>query len=77
MQQTITSLIRKGVIESAHDVADGGLFITLLDFPGKRSLEIHLIRQKHVQSAFNWIRRRAGQPPIMIPNPSRTKEEKH
>ena len=31
MQQTITSLIRKGVIESAHDVADGGLFITLLE----------------------------------------------
>lgn len=51
--------------------------LTLLDFPGKRSLEIHLIRQKHVQTAFNWIRRRAGQPPIMIPKPSRTKEEKH
>ena len=51
--------------------------LTLLDFPGKRSLEIHLIRQKHVQTAFNWIRRRAGQPQIMIPNPSSTKEEKH
>jgi len=31
MQQTIIQLIRAGVIESAHDVADGGLFITLLE----------------------------------------------
>ena len=31
MQQTVTNLIRKGVIESAHDVADGGTFITLLE----------------------------------------------
>jgi phosphoribosylformylglycinamidine synthase len=31
MQQTIIKLIRAGVIESAHDVADGGLFITLLE----------------------------------------------
>jgi phosphoribosylformylglycinamidine synthase len=31
MQQTIIKLIRAKVIESAHDVADGGLFITLLE----------------------------------------------
>jgi phosphoribosylformylglycinamidine synthase len=31
MQLTIIKLIRAGVIESAHDVADGGLFITLLE----------------------------------------------
>ena len=31
VQQTITKLIRSGVIESAHDVADGGLFIALLE----------------------------------------------
>ena len=31
VQQTITKLIRAGVIESAHDIADGGLFITLLE----------------------------------------------
>ena len=49
--------------------------LTLLDFPGKRSLEIRLIRQKHVQTAFNWIRQRAGKPPIMIPKPSKTKDE--
>ena len=31
MQQTITKLIRVDVIESAHDVSDGGAFITLLE----------------------------------------------
>ena len=31
IQNTITKLIRTGVIESAHDVADGGTFITLLE----------------------------------------------
>ena len=31
LQNTLTKLIRAGVIESAHDVADGGTFITLLE----------------------------------------------
>ena len=31
LQQTIIKLIRAGVIESTHDIADGGLFITLLE----------------------------------------------
>jgi phosphoribosylformylglycinamidine synthase len=31
MQDAIKKLIRAGVVESAHDVADGGLFITLLE----------------------------------------------
>ena len=31
LQSQLTTLIRSGVIESAHDVADGGTFITLLE----------------------------------------------
>ncbi len=31
LQQSITKLIRAEVLESAHDIADGGLFITLLE----------------------------------------------
>ena len=31
LQNTLTRLIRAGVVESAHDVADGGTFITLLE----------------------------------------------
>ena len=31
LQKTITKLIRSNIIQSAHDVSDGGLFITLLE----------------------------------------------
>ena len=31
LQHTLTKLIRASVIESAHDISDGGLFITLLE----------------------------------------------
>ncbi len=31
LQQTITRLIGKGLIESAHDISEGGLFISLLE----------------------------------------------
>jgi len=31
LQQKITELVRKDVIESAHDVSEGGLFVTLLE----------------------------------------------
>jgi phosphoribosylformylglycinamidine synthase len=31
VQQSVTSLIRKGLVKSCHDVSEGGLFITLLE----------------------------------------------
>ena len=43
--------------------------LTLLNFPGRRRLELRLIRQRHVRSAVDWIRRRAGSPPLIIPEP--------
>ncbi len=38
-----------------------------LDFPGKRRLELRIIRIRMVRSGFDWMRRRAGQPPLVIP----------
>lgn len=38
LQQKIIELIKKGVIESAHDVSEGGLFITLLESSFVREL---------------------------------------
>lgn len=38
MQQVIIQLIEKGLIASAHDVSDGGLFITLLESSMPRNL---------------------------------------
>tara|TARA_B100001142_G_scaffold301946_1_gene328043 strand:- start:7630 stop:9870 length:2241 start_codon:yes stop_codon:yes gene_type:complete len=43
LQQTITMLIRSGVIESAHDISDGGLFITLLESSFTNNLGFEII----------------------------------
>ncbi len=42
VQQAVLSLIKKGLISSAHDVSDGGLFITLLEsaMPGNLGFSI-------------------------------------
>ena len=42
--------------------------LSLLDFPGKRQLELRLVRQPQVRGAINWIRGRAGRRPIQIPD---------
>ena len=40
--------------------------IMLLDFPGKRSLEFWIIRQRGVLKAANWIRRKSNHPPLEV-----------
>ncbi len=49
MQKTIISLIRKGTIESAHDVADGGLFIALLESSFTNNLGFEIIGSSEVR----------------------------
>jgi len=39
----------------------------LLEFPGKRRLELTLIRQPLVLKAVQWLRHRAGREPLEIP----------
>ena len=41
--------------------------LLLLNFPGKRRLEIRLIRIKPLKRAVDWIRRKAGSRPIVLP----------
>ena len=41
--------------------------LLLMNFPGKRRLEIHLIRLKPLKRAVDWIRRRAGRRPLELP----------
>jgi len=41
--------------------------LSLLDFPGKRRLELKLARQKPVLRAINWVRSRADRPPLVLP----------
>ena len=49
VQQTVTKLIRSGVIESAHDVSDGGLFITLLESSFVNNLGFEIVSSSEVR----------------------------
>lgn len=42
--------------------------ILLMNFPGKRRFEIRLIRMKPLRRGVDWIRRRAGQRPLELPD---------
>lgn len=39
----------------------------LMDLPGKRRWERHLIGRPKVLASINWIRQKAGQPPLRVP----------
>lgn len=41
--------------------------LAFLDFPGKQRLEQRLVRQPHVFRTLNWIRQKAGRPPLLLP----------
>ncbi len=42
--------------------------LLLMNFPGKRRLEIWLIRIGPVNRTINWIRNRGGKPPLQLPD---------
>jgi len=42
--------------------------LILLEFPGKRELELRLIRRPRVLRAVNWMRARAGRSPLVLPD---------
>jgi hypothetical protein len=46
--------------------------LTLLEFPGKRRLVIRIVRERHVHRAIDWVRARAHQPPIILPERGET-----
>jgi len=43
------------------------LGLVLLDFPGKRGLELRLVRMPKVHRTLDWIRARYGRPPLQVP----------
>jgi hypothetical protein len=40
--------------------------LALVDFPGKRRVQRTLVAQRHVRGTLQWLRRRAGQPPLEL-----------
>lgn len=44
------------------------LGLSLIDFPGKRHLELRLLRAPRVQRMIQWCRRKTGREPLEIPD---------
>ncbi|HQZ73770.1 MAG TPA: AIR synthase-related protein, partial [Chitinophagaceae bacterium] len=56
MQQKITELISKGLIESAHDVSEGGLFVTLLESSFNNSLGFDVVANDYnIRKDAQWF----------------------
>ena len=49
LQQTIKNLIRKGVVESAHDISNGGLFISLIESCFQNNLGFEIVSSSDVR----------------------------
>ncbi len=43
------------------------LGLGLMNFPGKRRLELRIVRQRPIQRALDWIRARWKRPPLELP----------
>ena len=41
--------------------------LILMDFPGKRQMEIRIMRVSLVNRAINWIREKGGKEPLQLP----------
>jgi hypothetical protein len=50
------------------------LGVSLLDLPGKRRVEMALLRRRGVSRAVNWLRRKYERPPLQIPPKSSSHE---
>lgn len=66
-------LVLLGIVLSLPGIPGQGLLtiligLMLLEFPGKRRMELWLIRRKAISSAIHWIRAKAGRPPLEIPD---------
>ena len=40
--------------------------LLLMEFPGKYACERWIVRRPQVHNSINWIRKRAGQPPLLM-----------
>jgi hypothetical protein len=64
-------LVLIGIVMSLPGVPGPGVMtillgIMLLDFPGKRALELKLVRRQQVRRALDRVRKRFNQPPLLL-----------
>lgn len=67
-------LVVIGIILSLPGVPGQGALtiligLMLIDFPGKRALELRMVRQRQVYAAVNRLRARFGKPPLVLDEP--------
>jgi phosphoribosylformylglycinamidine synthase len=62
LQRVIESLIKDKLVSSAHDVSEGGLFITLTESCFNRNLGYKIETNEGIRkdSVFIWRRHKAG-----------------
>jgi Putative transmembrane protein (PGPGW) len=49
--------------------------LSLMNFPGKRALERRIVQQPTILQAINWMRHKAGQPPLNVSQSDTTVED--
>lgn len=64
-------LVLVGIVMSLPGIPGPGVMtillgIMLLDFPGKRGLELKLVRRQQVRRALDRVRKRFNQPPLLL-----------
>ena len=50
MQQAIKEIIKEKIIQSAHDVSDGGLFVTLVESAMVNNLGFEITSEKNIRN---------------------------
>ncbi|MFC4263703.1 phosphoribosylformylglycinamidine synthase subunit PurL [Ferruginibacter yonginensis] len=56
LQQTIATLIKQSLIQSAHDVSEGGLFVTLLESSFQNNVGFTVVQQKEgIRADAYWF----------------------
>jgi hypothetical protein len=51
--------------------------LSLVNFPGKRRLELYIVRKRYVLKPIQWIRERAKQPPLIVPDREREDRDEY
>jgi hypothetical protein len=49
--------------------------LSLMNFPGKHALERRIVQQPSILQAINWMRHKAGQPSLTVPQSDATVED--
>ncbi len=65
-------LVMTGLLMSLPLVPGPGLLavligVSLTEFPGKRAIEIWIIRKRPVLRPINWLRAKCNRPPLQLP----------